>query len=47
MLPPFTPDVRWGLGRADSPVCPSAKLFRQPRPGDWAAAVGEVVRGLA
>ena len=47
LLLPFTPDFRWGLGRIESPVYPSARLFRQPRPGDWDAAVGEVVRALA
>ncbi len=39
ILLPFVPDWRWGLHRADSPWYPSARLFRQPRAGDWAAAV--------
>lgn len=29
------PDWRWLLGRADSPWYPTARLFRQQKPGDW------------
>lgn len=32
---PFAPDWRWFLERSDSPWYPSARLFRQRRPGDW------------
>jgi tetratricopeptide (TPR) repeat protein len=31
----FAPDFRWLLERADSPWYPSARLFRQRRPGQW------------
>lgn len=40
-------DWRWLLGRSDSPWYPTARLFRQPRPGDWAPAVRDVVSALA
>jgi tetratricopeptide (TPR) repeat protein len=39
---PFAPDWRWQLGRDDSPWYPTLRLFRQPRPNDWAAVVGNV-----
>lgn len=36
------PDWRWLTDREDSPWYPTARLFRQPTPGDW-AGVGEQV----
>lgn len=47
LLLPFIPDWRWMLGRNDSPWYPSMRLYRQPTPGNWAAAVQDVVRDLA
>jgi len=43
---PFAPDWRWLLGREDSPWYPSARLFRQPRFGDWEAVVERVRAAL-
>jgi tetratricopeptide (TPR) repeat protein len=34
-LQPFSCDFRWMSNRDDSPWYPTAKLFRQPRKGDW------------
>jgi tetratricopeptide (TPR) repeat protein len=50
ILLPFSPDWRWMLGRDDSPWYPTARLYRQPAPGDWdsvIARVGEDVAGMA
>jgi hypothetical protein len=44
---PFAPDWRWLLGRADSPWYASARLFRQPRAGDWASVVEEMASELS
>lgn len=40
------PDWRWGLGRAQTAWYPSARLFRQPRPGDWSEPLADVARDL-
>ena len=40
-------DFRWLTERADSPWYPSARLFRQPRAGDWPAVVAAVRAALA
>jgi len=39
----FGADWRWGIDREDSPWYPTARLFRQPRFGDWASVVRRVV----
>lgn len=46
-LLPFCPDWRWLLDRADSPWYPGARLFRQPRIGDWDSVIGRVAEALA
>ena len=38
----FIPDWRWLLDRPDSPWYPTARLFRQTTPGDWAGVVRSV-----
>ncbi len=40
-------DWRWLTERADSPWYGCVRLFRQPRPGDWDAVVGQVQVALA
>ncbi|MDB5430272.1 MAG: hypothetical protein JWP35_1388 [Caulobacter sp.] len=40
------PDFRWMTARTDSPWYPSARLFRQPAPGDWEAVAAQVAQGL-
>jgi hypothetical protein len=42
VLLPHNPDWRWLLGRDDSPWYPTARLFRQSRPGDWGSVLGVV-----
>ncbi|MBC8750745.1 MULTISPECIES: tetratricopeptide repeat protein [Paraburkholderia] len=46
ILLPRVPDWRWLLEREDSPWYPSARLFRQARPGDWPAVIGHVRQAL-
>lgn len=35
----FSPDWRWGLGKPTTPWYPRMRLVRQPRAGDWDAAL--------
>lgn len=43
---PAAPDWRWLLGRSDSPWYPTARLFRQTRPGAWAEVAGRLAAAL-
>ncbi len=47
ILLPHIPDWRWLLGRDDSPWHPTARLFRQPEPGDWTAVIDRVKAALS
>jgi tetratricopeptide (TPR) repeat protein len=47
ILLPYAADWRWLVGRADSPWYPSARLFRQPRRGDWDAVLSAAAAQLA
>lgn len=41
-----TPEWRWMLDRQDSPWYPTARLFRQPSPGDWRSVAAAVAKAL-
>jgi hypothetical protein len=42
----FVPDFRWLVDRNDSPWYPTARLFRQPRRGDWPSVTAHVIQAL-
>ena len=42
----YAADWRWLLDRHDNPWYPSARLFRQPRPGDWESVMPRVHEAL-
>jgi ADP-heptose:LPS heptosyltransferase len=46
VLLPFAPDWRWLTDRPDSPWYPTARLFRQPRIGDWQSVIDQVKQAL-
>lgn len=46
ILLPFAADWRWLRYREDSPWYPTARLFRQERPGDWPGVFERVGRAL-
>jgi tetratricopeptide (TPR) repeat protein len=47
ILLPFAPDWRWLVDREDSPWYPTARLFRQPRIGDWDSVIDKVKQELS
>jgi len=46
LLLPDIPDWRWLLDRNDTPWYPSAKLFRQKRPGEWQPVIQSIADDL-
>ena len=44
---PKAADWRWMLDREDSPWYPSARLFRQARPGEWDPVLDRLRAALA
>ena len=46
ILLPEQADWRWLVGREDSPWYPTARLFRQARPGDWPGVADRVRTAL-
>lgn len=46
ILLPHAADWRWLVGREDSPWYPSARLYRQAAPGDWAGVIERVAHDL-
>ena len=46
VLLPFAPDWRWLTERTDSPWYPTARLYRQPAPGDWASVTAAIAHDL-
>src|SRR5438445_9131482 len=47
ILLPAVPDFRWLLDRANSPWYPTARLFRQPKLGDWESVLASVKTALS
>jgi hypothetical protein len=47
ILLPFAAEWRWLEQRSDSPWYPTARLFRQTKPGDWAGVLSKVREAIS
>jgi hypothetical protein len=47
VLLPLQPDWRWLLDRNDSPWYPTARLFRQPQPGNWESVIASAAMAIS
>jgi hypothetical protein len=47
LLLPFAADFRWLRERQDSPWYPTARLYRQPKFGDWDGALASLAKDMA
>jgi tetratricopeptide (TPR) repeat protein len=47
LLSRFDACWRWMRGRADSPWYPTLRIYRQPRPNDWAPVLSDISADLA
>lgn len=47
LMLPYVAELRWLLGRRDSPWYPTMTLFRQSSPGDWRGVIQRVAGALA
>jgi ADP-heptose:LPS heptosyltransferase len=47
VMMPTPSDWRWMIDRTDSPWYPTMRMFRQPKPGDWATVLAQVTQALA
>lgn len=47
ILLPYVPDWRWGMHGTTTPLYPSARLYRQPKPGDWQTVLARIAGDLA
>ncbi|MBE89827.1 MAG: hypothetical protein CMM76_10370 [Rhodospirillaceae bacterium] len=46
LMLPYAPDWRWLTDRTDSPWYPTARLYRQPKPGDWHSVIAAIANDL-
>jgi len=46
LLNRFDTEWRWMINRYESPWYPTMRIFRQPKPGDWASVIQRVTEAL-